>query len=320
MMHSIFHHVTPVIESPTANKRLGRRILFKMECHQPSGSFKIRGIGHLVVRHVAAGADHFVCSSGGNAGLALAHCAAALDVRATIFVPATTKSSVQQLLTNYGATVHVEGNVWNDADQAARDHCVAEGAVYVSPFDDPLIWEGHSTLVDELVPQIARPDAIVLSVGGGGLLCGVLLGMHRHGWHDVPVIAAETEGAASFAAAVAARRPVALEGITSIATSLGALKVCDEAFRWTSRHLIHSAVVTDRDAIRACLAFANELRVLVEPACGAAMAAVEQRCFAVDRCENVVVIACGGNAVGTDALCEWAASVSASRARARQLP
>jgi L-serine/L-threonine ammonia-lyase len=260
---------------------------------------------------VAAGADHFVCSSGGNAGLAVAHCAAALDVRATIFVPATTKSSVQQLLTNYGAAVHVEGMVWNETDQVARDHCVAEGAVYVSPFDDPLLWEGHSTMVDELVPQIARPDAVVLSVGGGGLLCGVLLGMHKHSWRDVPVIAAETVGAASFAAAVAAGRPVALEGITSIATSLGALKVSDEAFRWTSRHPIHSAVVTDQDAIRSCLTFANELRVLVEPACGAAMAAVEQGYPPLDRCENIVVIVCGGSAVSAGALCEWATNHSA---------
>ena len=311
MMHSIFYHVTPVIESPTINKRLGRRIMFKMDCHQPSGSFKIRGISHLMLRHVAAGADHFVCSSGGNAGLAVAHCAAALNVRATIFVPATTKSSVQQLLTNYGAAVHVEGMVWNEADRVARDHCVAEGAVYVSPFDDPLLWEGHSTVVDELVAQIARPDAVVLSVGGGGLLCGVLLGMYKHSWREVPVIAAETVGAASFAAAVAAGRPVALEGITSIATSLGALKVSDEAFRWTSRHPIHSAVVTDQDAIRSCLTFANELRVLVEPACGAAMAAVEQGYPPLDRCENIVVIACGGNAVSAGALCEWATNHSA---------
>lgn len=310
-MHSSFHHVTPVIESPTINHRLRCRIIFKMDCHQPAGSFKIRGIGHVVAQHVAAGADHFVCSSGGNAGLALAHCTAALKARATIFVPATTKPSVHQLLTNYGATVHVEGKVWDEADQAARDHCAAEGAVYVSPFNDPLLWQGHSTLVDELASQIERPDAVVLSVGGGGLLCGVLLGMHKHGWSDVPVIAAETKGAASFAAAVAAGHPVALEGITSKATSLGALKVSDEAFGWTLRHPIHSVVVTDQDAFTSCLTIANELRVLVEPACGAALAAVQQGYLSLARCENIVVIACGGNAVSADALCEWATQRSA---------
>src|SRR3569833_136382 len=119
-MQSTFFHATPVIQSRAINKRLGHRILFKMECYQPSGSFKIRGISHLMVRHVAAGADHFVCSSGGNAGLAVAHCASALNVRATIFVPASTCSSVRQSLTDYGATVRVEGRVWNEADQAAR--------------------------------------------------------------------------------------------------------------------------------------------------------------------------------------------------------
>jgi L-serine/L-threonine ammonia-lyase len=308
---SAFCHTTPIIESPTINKRLGRRILFKMECYQPTGSFKIRGISHLMLRHVAAGADHFVCSSGGNAGLAVAHCASALNVRATIFVPASTKSSVRQLLTDYGAIVHVAGRVWNEADQAAREHCASASAIYVSPFDDPLLWEGHSTVVDELVAQIARPDAVVVSVGGGGLLCGVLLGMHKNDWRDVPVIAAETEGAASFAAAVAARRPVDLEAITSIATSLGALRVSDEAFRWISRHAIHSVVVTDQEAIRSCLTFANKLRVLVEPACGAVLAAVEQGCPPLDRCKLIVVIACGGNAVSASALREWATHHSA---------
>jgi L-serine/L-threonine ammonia-lyase len=61
-MLSPFYHATPVVESPTIDKRLRRRVLFKMECYQPSGSFKIRGISHLMLRHVAAGADHFVCS------------------------------------------------------------------------------------------------------------------------------------------------------------------------------------------------------------------------------------------------------------------
>jgi L-serine/L-threonine ammonia-lyase len=304
-MRTSFSHNTPVIESPRINERLGRRVLFKMECCQPAGSFKIRGIGHLMLHHVAAGANHFVCSSGGNAGLAVAHCAAALGVRATIFVPASTKMSVREMLAAYGASVRVHGKVWNEADQAAREHCAAADAIYVSPFDDPLIWEGHSTLVDELVAQIERPDAVVVSVGGGGLLCGVLLGMHRNGWRDVPVIAAETEGAASFAAAVAAGRPVDLESITSIATSLGALRVADEAFRWTARHAIHPAVVSDKDAVRSCLTFANELRVLVEPACGAALAAVETGRAPLDQCGTIVVIACGGNAVSAGELAQW---------------
>lgn len=100
-----------------------------------------------------------------------------------------------------------------------------------------------------------KPDVVALAVGGGGLLCGVLQGLHARGWDDVPVVAAETDGAASLAAAIAAGRPVMLPAITSIATSLGARQVSARAFAWTREHAVHSAVVSDAEAVRACLFF-----------------------------------------------------------------
>jgi L-serine/L-threonine ammonia-lyase len=77
-----------------------------------------------------------------------------------------------------------------------------------------------------------KPDAIVLSVGGGGLLAGIAEGLHRNGWDDIPIIAVETEGAASFHQAVKAGHPVQLAEITSIATSLGAKRVCEKSVQW----------------------------------------------------------------------------------------
>lgn len=99
------------------------------------------------------------------------------------------------------------------------------GVGLVHPFDDPLIWQGHATMIAELRRQLATPpDAIVLSVGGGGLLCGVLEGLHAvdDAWTGVPVVCAETTGTASFAAAVNAGHLVTLDKIDSIASTLGA--------------------------------------------------------------------------------------------------
>src|SRR3970282_2783441 len=98
--------------------------------------------------------------------------------------------------------------------------------------DDPLIWQGHSTRIDEVVRSGVKPEAVVLSVGGGGLLCGVVEGLCRNGWADVPVIAVETEGADSFARSVRSGRRVELAAITSIATSLGASRVCARRSGW----------------------------------------------------------------------------------------
>ena len=69
----------------------------------------------------------------------------------------------------------------------------------IHPFDDPLLWQGHASLIDEIASVHRKPGAVVLSVGGGGLLAGVVEG-RGNGWHDVPVIAVETEGASSLAA------------------------------------------------------------------------------------------------------------------------
>ncbi|MDT9600689.1 pyridoxal-phosphate dependent enzyme [Sphingosinicella rhizophila] len=297
---------TPIAESQPLNARAGRRVLFKMECHQPSGSFKMRGVSHLMSTHKEAGVTQFISSSGGNAGLAVAHCAARLGVSATVFVPDTTSLHVRGLLAGLGADVRVAGSVWNEADAAARALRASSDAIYVSPFDDPLLWEGHSTMIDEAAVQMDRPDAVIVSVGGGGMMCGVLQGMHRNGWADVPVVAVETDGAASFAAAVAAGRPVSIGAITSIAKTLGSLQVADAAFEWTKRHDIRSAVLSDRQAIQGCLAFADDLHVLVEPACGVSVALAEQGHPALGDAGTVLVIACGGSAVSARQTGEWA--------------
>lgn len=101
---------------------------------------------------------------------------------------------------------------------------------------DPLLWTGHATIIDETVRQGVRPDAIVVSVGGGGLLCGVIEGVRRNGLSTVPVIAVETEGTASLAGSLQRNRNTEIERITGIATSLGAKKVPDTAFAPAVEH------------------------------------------------------------------------------------
>src|SRR5208283_6076665 len=107
------------------------------------------------------------------------------------------------------------------------------------------VWKGHSSIIHEIADVGLRPGAIVVSVGGGGLLCGLLEGMHDIGWTDVPILAVETEGAASFAAAVKAGHLVTLDRITSIATTLGARTVAAQALDCTKNHPITTWQVTD---------------------------------------------------------------------------
>jgi L-serine/L-threonine ammonia-lyase len=186
---------------------------------------------------------------------------------------------------------------------------IGERDAFIHPFDDPLLWEGHATLIDEVARAGLRPDAVVLAVGGGGLLCGVVEGLRRNGVADVPVIAVETEGADSYAQSLAAGERIELPAIRSIATSLGARRVSERAFGLAAEHPVHPVVVSDRDAVRACLRFMDDHRVVVEPACGASLALAYEAATALAQYDKVLVIACGGVTATVEQLQQWGAQL-----------
>jgi L-serine/L-threonine ammonia-lyase len=246
-----------------------------------------------------------VCASAGNAGYAVAYAGRKLGIPVTVIVPKTTPAWLKDLVGREGPTIIVHGDSWDDANAFGIALAEREHAAYIHPFDDPRVWKGHSTIMHEIADVGITPGAVVLSVGGGGLLIGLLQGMHEVGWTGVPVLAVETEGAASFAAAVKAGHLVTIDRVTSVATTLGARRVAAEALAWTKRHPITLWQVTDRDAVDACIHFADEHRVLVEPACGAALAAVYGRAAPLEGLQPIVVIVCGGAGVSLRLLDEW---------------
>jgi L-serine/L-threonine ammonia-lyase len=301
------HGTTPLVEHAALSAATGKRVFLKLENLQASGSFKLRGIGKLCQNAHARGARRLVCPSGGNAGFAAAVAGKALGITTLIVVPSTSPESVRARIRTLGAEVIVSGGVWDESNQEALRLCSEPGSVYVPPFDHPDIWDGNASLIDEAVTQIEGGafDAVVCAVGGGGLMAGVLHGLHRNGLQHVPVIAAETEGAASFAAAMEAGEPVTLPAITSIATSLGSKRVADEAHAWTRRHEIRSAVVSDADAVDACLRFADDMRILVEPACGAALALAYGQLPQLAPFKRPLIVVCGGIGVDLAKLAAW---------------
>ncbi|AWB07198.1 serine dehydratase (plasmid) [Azospirillum humicireducens] len=298
------HWQTPLVESLSFSRRLGKDIHFKMEAAQPTGSFKARGVGHACTIHRDRGARRFISSSGGNAGLAVAHAGRKLGVPVVVVVPNTTSERAKTMIGLEMAEVVVHGSSWAEANERALSMLSPTDA-FIHPFDDPLLWTGHATLVDELRAQGGKPDAIVLSVGGGGLLCGVAEGLDRNGWSDVPIVAVETQGADSFARAVAAGRPVTLPSIDSIATSLGAKTVSDRALEVARSHRIEPVVVSDAEAVDACLRLMDQHRVVVEPACGASLAALTRSQIISNSAGRIVVVVCGGVGASAEDLFRW---------------
>uniref|UniRef100_A0A8D2JIC6 L-serine dehydratase/L-threonine deaminase n=1 Tax=Sciurus vulgaris TaxID=55149 RepID=A0A8D2JIC6_SCIVU len=308
------HMRTPTRDSMALSKVAGTSVYLKMESAQPSGSFKIRGIGHFCKMWAEQGCEHFVCSSAGNAGMAAAYAARKLGIPATIVVPSTTPALTIQRLQGEGAMVKVAGEDLDEAFQMAKALAKNNpGWVYVPPFDDPLIWKGHTSIIRELKESLsAKPGAIALSVGGGGLLCGVVQGLQEVGWGDVPIIAMETIGAHSFHAATTAGKLVSLPKITSVAKALGVCTVGAQALKLFQEHPIFSEVISDQEAVAAIEKFVDDEKILVEPACGAALAAVYSHVVKKLQGEgklqaplpSLVVIVCGGSNISLGQL--WA--------------
>ncbi len=281
-----------------------------MEAFQPVGSFKIRGVGHSCQLSCQAGATRLVTSSGGNAGYAVAYAGRRLGADVTVVVPRATPPAMREKITGEGATVIEHGDVWDDAHAHASELARQDGSAYIHPFDDTRVWNGHASMIEEVAEAGSpKPGAVVVAVGGGGLFCGVVEGLHRVGWTDVPIVAVETEGTASFGASLAAGRLVTLAKIDSIATTLAARTVTPQALAWSERHPVTPWTVSDRAAVDACIRFVDDHRVLVEPACGAALSIVYDRAAPLAGREPVLVIVCGGAGVSRELLVEWDAQV-----------
>lgn len=299
------HVVTPIFQNAKIDARLNQQIHFKMDCYQPVGSFKIRGIGALCQEAKATGKSRLISSSGGNAGYAAAYAGKQLGLPVTVVVPDTTSETAIQRMREQDAEVIVHGAVWNEADEHAQALVAQSDSTYIHPFDNPIIWDGHASIIHEAVTQIDKPDAVVVAVGGGGLLTGVLIGMHAHGWQDVPVIAVETKGAASFAATANAGALTRIHEITSLAKTLGALQVTEALVDWLDKHPITTVQVSDADAVNACIQFADDFRAIVEPACGAALSLVYDKSHYLQDYDNVLMIVCGGAGATIQQLLRW---------------
>jgi len=200
------HVDTPLLESKKLGSLIGAKVLLKMDVLQPTGSFKIRGIGYCCTKAVQEkNCTRFITSSGGNAGLAVAYSGRQLNIPVTVVVPETTPEFMRHLIEAEGAEVKIHGKAWDNAHEFANSLCTDPSYQYIHPFDDKDIWEGHSTIITEVAAHKIKPSVVVTVVGGGGLLIGILQGLHKVGWNDVPIIACETVGTASFAAAIEKR-------------------------------------------------------------------------------------------------------------------
>lgn len=295
---------TPLIKSSALSTINNCNIWLKMESSQPAGSFKQRSIGHACRQYAKRGAKKFISSSGGNAGISVAYIGNQLNIPVTVVVPQTTSQKAIDLMRKENAEVIVHGDFWADANELAVSFVNSE-AVYIHPFDDQYLWDGVSEIIDEVIADSVKPDAVILSVGGGSLLSGIHQGLLANSL-DIPIYAVETEGTASLHTAIKMNQHIKLDKVSGVATTLAAQQVCENAFLISQNNQnIKSLIVSDQAAVSACLNFLDDHRTLVEPACGATLSVLYDHKISFTPKDNILVIVCGGASITLDQLSKY---------------
>lgn len=286
-----FLRQTPVWKLP--GKALGlncQEVWLKLEQLQVGGSFKARGmLNRMLANEIPA--SGVIIASGGNAGIATAAVAHALGVPCEVFVPLVSSEAKRARLRGLGAEVVVTGDAYAQAFEACVARQQVSGALLMHAYDQRDVVAGAATLAAEIESQAGRPDSVLVSVGGGGLIAGVC------GWFEdrVRVVALEPELAPTLFHARQAGRPVdvAVSGIA--ADSLGAKRIGDIAWDMTQRH-VNDALLLSDDAIGAAQQWLwKELKLAVEPAAALGLAALRWGAYQPRADEKVCLILCGGN-------------------------
>lgn len=315
-----------VSEILSTRSQLPCRIFFKFELEQPSKSFKLRGIGHLIQKSIRRGEkrgkfkSHVVASSGGNAGLAAAYSANFYGVECTVVVPMATMIDVIKKLQDLGATIIIHGKTIDEASQYAKNLLhrfdSSVNVIYCHPFDNRLIWEGHSKIVDEIFDQLSLKESdqlkgVVCSVGGGGLYNGIIEGLKRNG-SKADCLLLETKQAPTMSSSVKEGSVIELNSVKSIATSLACSyvpKAVLDNFLHCNTNKSHIRAIDDTEAVRGCLRFYDDFGKCIEPACGTAVSAVYNQLDYLKVCipqlkkeDVIVVIVCGGSCVNEKSL------------------
>lgn len=165
---------TPLILSDYLSDLTGGTVYLKLECLQRLNSFKIRGaMNKSLSLTPAERAKGVLAVSSGNHGAAVSYCAKTLGISADIFVPNGTPEAKLQKIRRYGASLHVVGHTYDEAHALAKEYFQKTDKVYIDPASDEIVVAGHGTIGLEIMEDASKLDAILVPVGGGGLITGV---------------------------------------------------------------------------------------------------------------------------------------------------
>lgn len=282
---------TPIIEVPGSEIGIDATLVLKLEYLQHSGSFKGRGASHFLSTQRISDTG-VVAASGGNHGAAVAWAARRFGHDAHIFVPTTANPAKVARLRDYGAKVRQIGAVYSEALAAAEEFLAARMATSIHAYDDPIVMAGAGTCARELDRAMPHLDAVVMACGGGGLSGSAAA------WYGdrTEIVVVETSGTATYAAALEHGGPIDID-VTGVAVdALGATRLGAHPWAALSDVGATSVLVSDDDVSTARELLWKWLRIVVEPAAAAPIAALTTGAWHPRAPgDRIGVVVCGAN-------------------------
>jgi threonine dehydratase len=287
-------YCSPCPHSQMLSALTGQQVYLKLENLQMTGSFKERGalnrIATLTAEQAARGV---VAASAGNHAQGVAYHATKRGIRALIVMPLATPLVKVTATRGFGAEVLLYGANYDEACEEATRLCAAEGMTFIHPFDDAVVMAGQGTIGLELLEQVPQLEAVVVPIGGGGLIGGIACAI-KESRPEIRVIGVQTSRLPSMVAAVELHRPVTVEPATTIADGIAVRRAGDVTLPMVERYVDEIVTVDEDEIASAILVLLEREKTLAEGAGATALAALLQRKTSLNGAHTAVMV-CGGN-------------------------
>jgi threonine dehydratase len=285
---------TPLLTSRQLSEATGYDVRLKAELFQRVGSYKIRGpLNKFALMPEEQKRRGVVCSSAGNHAQGVALAARIHGIRAVVCMATNATPSKIAATKAYGAEVVLHGTIWDEANEKAKELVRTQGLTYVHPFDDEQLIAGQGTVGLEIIQDWPEVDAVIVPIGGGGLISGVSMAVKSHN-PKIRVIGVESSDGAAMQASIAAGHLETIECRTII-DGLRVRRAGELNFSVVQRFVDDIVALPDRDIFEAMIWTMERCKLVVEGAAAAPVAALLHGLVKVPAGSRVVAVISGGN-------------------------
>ena len=289
-------YYSPCPHSQMLSALTGQQVYLKLENLQMTGSFKERGaLNRIAMLSPEQAARGVVAASAGNHAQGVAYHATARGIRALIVMPLATPLVKVTATRGFGAEVVLHGANYDEACEEATRLCAAQGMTFIHPFDDASVMAGQGTIGLELLEQVSGLEAVVVPIGGGGLIGGIACAI-KESRPDIRIVGVQTSRLPSMLAARAEGHPVTVEPSTTIADGIAVRRAGEVTFPVVEKYVDEIVTVDEDEIASAILVLLEREKTLAEGAGATALAALlQKKTTVIPAGAKTAVLVCGGN-------------------------